>query len=193
MEKWFPIETERLLLRESRVADEADIHEYASDAEVSRLMDWGPNTPEVTKAVVERRMEQQKQWPRLSVELTIEVKAEKKAIGGIRLEVKDERNRTADFGYALNRHYWNRGYATEAAKAILNAAFGKLNMHRVWATCDMRNHASYRVMEKLGMRREACFAKDVFQRGEWRNSYLYAVLAEEWLAQEEGDRRVPQP
>jgi len=143
--------------------------------------------------VVERRIEQQKQWPRLSVELTIEVKAEKKAIGGIRLEVKDERNRTADFGYALNRHYWNRGYATEAAKAILNAAFGKLNMHRVWATCDMRNYASYRVMEKLGMRREACFAKDVFQRGEWRNSYLYAVLAEEWLAQEEGDRRVPQP
>jgi ribosomal-protein-alanine N-acetyltransferase len=192
MEKWFPIETERLLLREFRAADEADIHEYASDAEVSRLMDWGPNTSEVTKAVVERWIEQQKQWPRRSVELAIEVKGEKKVIGGIRLEVKDERNRTADFGYALNRQYWNRGYASEATKALLHAAFGRLNIHRVWATCDARNHASYRVMEKLGMRREACFAKDVLQRGEWRDSYLYAVLAEEWTAQGEGGRRVPQ-
>jgi len=182
MEKWFPIETERLLLREFRAADEPDIHEYASDPEVSRLMDWGPNTPEVTKAVVERWIEQQRQWPRRSVELAIEVQAEKKAIGGIRLEVKDERNRTGDFGYALNRNYWNRGYATEAARAMLNAAFATLKMHRVWATCDVRNHASYRVMEKLGMRREGCFAKDAFQRGEWRDSYLYAVLAEEWTA-----------
>jgi ribosomal-protein-alanine N-acetyltransferase len=182
MEKWFPIETERLMLREFRAADEPDIHEYASDPEVSRLMEWGPNTPEITRTVVERWIEQQKQWPRRSVELAIEVKAEKKAIGGIRLEVKDERNSTADFGYALNRSYWNRGYATEAAKAVLNVAFRTLKVHRVWATCDVRNHASYRVMEKLGMRREGCFMRDVFQRGEWRDSYFCAVLAEEWTA-----------
>jgi RimJ/RimL family protein N-acetyltransferase len=53
-------------------------------------------------------------------------------------------------------------------------------MHRVWATCDIRNVASYRVMEKLGMRREALFRKDALQKGEWRDTYLYAVLAEEW-------------
>ena len=63
--------------------------------------------------------------------------------------------------------------------ALLHLAFSSLNLHRVWATCDVRNHASYRVMEKLGIR-EALFKKDVLQKGEWRDSYLYAVLAEEW-------------
>ena len=64
--------------------------------------------------------------------------------------------------------------------SVVSAGFANLNLHRVWATCDTRNYASYRVMEKLGMRREGLFKKDVLQKGESRDSYLYAVLAEEW-------------
>ena len=71
---------------------------------------------------------------------------------------------------------------TEAVRAILDAAFRQLELHRVWATCDPRNHASHGVMEKAGMRREAHFRKNVMEKGEWRDSYLYAILAEEWLA-----------
>ena len=78
--------------------------------------------------------------------------------------------------------YWGRGYMTEAGRAILDVAFREIDLHRVWATCDPRNRASYRVMEKLGMRREAHFRKGVMEKGEWRDSYLYAILAEEWLA-----------
>jgi RimJ/RimL family protein N-acetyltransferase len=65
-------------------------------------------------------------------------------------------------------------------RALLHLAFSSLNLHRVWAAPDVRSHASYRVMKKLGMRREALFKKDVLQKREWRDSYLYAVLAEEW-------------
>ena len=182
MERWFPIKTERLLLRELALADVSDIHEYGSDPAVSRLDRWGPNTSrELTEQVVHRWLEQQKQWPRNEVNLGVQLLRESKLIGVITLRSKIDADRNADFGFAFNRRYWNHGYATEAARAVLSAAFSSLGVHRVWAGCDTRNVASYRVMEKLGMRREAHFRKDVWQRGEWRDSYRYAILEEEWL------------
>jgi RimJ/RimL family protein N-acetyltransferase len=186
MNRWFPIETERLLLREFRAGDESHIHEYASDPEVVRLMIWGPNTPEMTRAFLEGALNAQERWPRPGVELAIERKEDHRLIGSIGLRIKDEANRSADIGYVLNRSCWGRGYMTEAARAILDAAFRDLHLHRVWATCDPRNHASYRVMEKIGMRREALFCKNAFEKNEWRDSYLYAILAEEWLADAAG-------
>jgi RimJ/RimL family protein N-acetyltransferase len=182
MNRWFPIETERLLLREFRAEDEQDIHEYASDPEVVRLMIWGPNTPEITKTYLTKELIAQERWPRSEIGLAIELKSERRAIGSIGLRIKDERNRAADLGYVLNRAYWGQGYMVEAGLAVLDAAFRAMELHRVWATCDPRNRASYRVMEKLGMRREAHFRKDAMDKGEWHDSYLYAILAEEWLA-----------
>lgn len=182
MDPWFPIETERLLLREFRAEDENDIHEYASDPEVVRLMIWGPNTREATREFLDRALQAQTQWPRADVGLALELKSERSMIGSIGLRMKDGGNHTADFGYVLNRKYWGHGYMTESARAILNIAFNQLNLHRVWATCDTRNRASYRVMEKLGMRREGAFVKNVMEKGEWRDTYLYAILADEWEA-----------
>ena len=180
MQRWFPIKTERLLLRELTPSDLADVHEYASDPLVSRFEFWGPNTPAVTEKVLEEWLTQQQHWPREEVNLGVEVTTEHKLIGVITLRMKHDANRTADFGFAFNRQYWNQGYATEAARAVIGAAFRLLNAHRVWAGCDTRNIGSYRVMEKLGMRREAHMRKDVWQKGEWRDSYRYAVLDEEW-------------
>jgi [ribosomal protein S5]-alanine N-acetyltransferase len=180
MERWFPLETERLLLREFRPDDEADMHAYACDPDVVRLMIWGPNTPEMTRIYLDSVLLAQQRWPRPDITLAIELTAERRLIGSIALRIKDERNSTADIGYVLNRAYWGRGYMVEAARAVLKAAFRELGLHRVWATCDPRNRASYRVMEKLGMRREAHFRKDVMEKGEWRDSYLYAILREEW-------------
>ncbi len=152
MNRWFPIETERLLLREFRASDETGIHAYASDPEVVRLMIWGPNTPEQTRAFLQTMLKTQEQWPRPFVELAIELKAESRMIGSIGLRVKDEPNRAADMGYVLARDQWGRGYVTEAARAILDAAFRQLKLHRVWATCDPRNHASYRARLDLVQR-----------------------------------------
>jgi len=180
MERWFPIQTERLLLREFVAGDEQDVHEYASDPQVVRYSDWGPNDLATTQARLAARLQEQQEWPRDNIQLAMELRTEGRVIGILRLTVVDSVSRIADFGYTLNRRYWGNGYATEGAAALLNAGFVQMNLHRVWATCDVRNHASYRVMEKLGMRREAEFRKDVLQKGEWRDSYLYAILAEEW-------------
>ncbi|MFI4966935.1 MAG: GNAT family N-acetyltransferase [Caulobacterales bacterium] len=177
---WFPIRTERLVLREFRDGDLADIHAYAAMPEVSRFMTWGPNTPQESRAFMERALAQQADWPRKHVGLAIE--RDGVAIGSIRLDLKSEENADADIGYTLSRDHWRQGLATEAASALLTIAFGTLGLHRVWATCDVQNVGSRGVMEKLGMRREAHFRHDVLVRGAWRDSYLYAILADEWIS-----------
>jgi RimJ/RimL family protein N-acetyltransferase len=180
MTPWFPLETERLLLRDFRMEDEAAIYEYASDPEVVRFADWGPSDISTVRANLRRRLEDQGNWPRDNIELAVELRSDSCLIGIMRITIVDDANKTADFGYTFNRRYWNNGYATEGTRALLNLAFSRLNLHRVWAACDVRNYASFRVMEKLGMRREGSFKQDVMQKGQWRDSYLYAVLEEEW-------------
>jgi [ribosomal protein S5]-alanine N-acetyltransferase len=151
MTPWLPLETERLRLREFRAGDEADIHAFASDVEVVRFAHWGPNDFATTQAYLAGRLEEQ-QWPRDSVDMAVELRRDRRLIGTMRLTILNGHNRTADFGFTFGRPYWNQGYATEGARALL----------------------------QVGMRREALFQKDVFQKGEWRDSYLYAILAEEW-------------
>jgi [ribosomal protein S5]-alanine N-acetyltransferase len=178
-QRWFPIRTERLRLREFRAADEADVHAYGSDPEVARYMDWGPNDAATTAEVMQRWAMTQAVWPRDDVNLAVEHVDEGRVIGSIRLGIRDRANRTADFGHSYHRGYWGQGYAAEAARALFAVGFGQLGLHRIWATADVRNIGSWRLLEKLGMRREAHFRRDVLVKGEWRDSYLYAILADE--------------
>ena len=88
---------------------------------------------------------------------------------------------TYEIGWVFAQEHHGRGYATEAARALLSHAFKTLGLHRVIATCQPENPASWRVMEKLGMRREGyfrqCIARD---SGIWWDEYFYATLADEW-------------
>ena len=168
------IETARLVLREFRDSDLADIQEYAGDPEVVQYLPWGPNTLEQT-----RQFLSSVQANRPEHGFAIELKQEKRVVGACRLTVKDQANRSGDIGYVLNRRYWGRGYIPEAAEALLELGFGELKMHRIWARCDVLNTASARVMEKIGMRQEAHLLQDVFEKGVWRDSYIYAILESE--------------
>lgn len=174
---WFPICTERLVLREFRESDLAGIHAYAEIPEVSRFMAWGPNTPQDSRGFLDRALAQQADWPRRKVGLAVERDAA--VIGSIRMDLQGDDG--ADIGYTLHPDHWGQGLTTEAAAALLTVAFGTLGLRRVWATCDVENAASFGVMRKLGMRREAQFRQDKLIRGEWRDSYLYAILADEWI------------
>ena len=168
------IETARLILRDFRDSDFTDIQEYATDLDVVRYLPWGPNTAEQTRQFLATV-----QANRPEFEFAIELKQERKLIGGCRLTVKDRVNRSGDIGYVLNRRYWGHGYVPEAARALLDFGFGELKLHRIWATCDVLNKGSARVMEKIGMRLEAHFLQDIFEKGFWRDSYLYAILESE--------------
>ena len=74
-----------------------------------------------------------------------------------------------------------RGYAIEAARVVLGVAFGEFGPHRVTGSCDARNLASARLMERLGMRREAHFRSNEYVKDEWCDELVYAILREEWV------------
>jgi RimJ/RimL family protein N-acetyltransferase len=179
-EPWFPLRTERLLLRGFRPADFDDVHEYAADPAVARFMDWGPNAEPETRAFMDRMLAEQAQWPRPGVNLAVEHLEDGRVIGSIRLAVSDEANAAGDIGYSLNSAYWRRGYCTEAARALLRVGFEMMGLHRIWAECDVENRASFGVMEKLGMRREGLIREGKRIKGQWRDRYIYAILADEF-------------
>ena len=169
------LQTDRLSIREFAPGDESDIHEYASDPEVARFMPWGPNTMAQTREFHAKKLAPHPD-PRVEYELAIVLKAERKLVGGVGMRIKNPAHREADIGYVLNRRYWNQGIMTEAARAMLRFGFGELGMHRIYATCDAQNAASARVMQKMGMQYEGHLRQNIFEKGRWRDTFVYAIL-----------------
>lgn len=174
-----PQATERLIFRELTDDDIAAIHAYASDPEVCKFMIWGPNSPEDTRNFIAASMEEQRANPRTDWTLGIIRKSDAQLVGVCSFHVECFVNRAASLGYALRREEWGRGYASEAVKAMLDFGFGSLGMHRIWATCRPDNIGSANVLRRVGMQHEGRLRHHVLLRKEWRDSLLFAVLANE--------------
>jgi RimJ/RimL family protein N-acetyltransferase len=174
----FPILTERMLLREFRREDDLSIDAFASDAEVTQHTSWGPNDLDITRSVLDRWILDQNQWPRTSIPLAIELRSTGKVIGSTGFASIE--CSTGVFGFVLRREFWGIGLATEASQALIEFGFKQLNLHRVAAECFVEQKASIRIFEKLRMRREAHFVQNALKSGVWRDTYLYALLSDEW-------------
>ena len=174
------IVTPRLRLSEYAEADFEGVHAYAQDPETVRFMTWGPNQPEDTRKFIRRAIAQQKIEPRENYHLVVRLRESDQIIGGCGIHLRWPAHRGAEIGYCFNRHFWGQGYATETMGALLQFGFEQLNLHRIIARCDPRNIGSARVMQKNGLREEAHFVQDLWQKNEWRDSLLYAILEHEW-------------
>lgn len=177
------LETERLLLREFVPDDWAALHEFESDPQIVRFMTFEARTPEQAKAYVNDRMRDRDENPRSTYDLVIATRGDDRLIGRCGLKVTDVPSRQAMLWYSLNPRQHGKGIAPEAARAIVTFGFAELRLHRIWADLDPRNAASTRVVEKLGMRREAHLRENVLVKGEMCDSFIYAVLAREWSSQ----------
>jgi RimJ/RimL family protein N-acetyltransferase len=104
-------------------------------------------------------------------------------IGDIAFHITRSNPRLAYIGYTLERSAWGKGYAREAAQAVLDYLFRVENMHRVIADCDVMNLSSVRLLERLGFRREAHYLESYWMESSqsWGSEYLYALLQREWL------------
>lgn len=171
-----PIETERLLLRDFVIDDWAAVQMYASDPEVVRFVEWGPNTESDTKTFVNYAIGLSKQDPRSSYELAVELRKEKKLIGVSSIHISHETNREGWIGYCFNKQYWGRGMATETARAVLSFGFMQLGLHRIFATVHPANTSSANVLKKIGMLYEGRMREHKLVRGTWRDTDLYAIL-----------------
>lgn len=176
------IKGNRIILREIVEQDWIDIHTYAALPEVSRFQSWGPNTEEETKAFVNQILNEAKIEPRLRYAYAIIEKENNTMIGSCELNIRDIPNRTGEVAYIIHPEYWRKGYATEAAKQMIQFGFTTFNLHRIFATCDTRNTASAKVLEKTGMTLEGRMREDLLIKDGWRDSYLYSVLEQEWKA-----------
>ncbi|MFO7545863.1 MAG: GNAT family N-acetyltransferase, partial [Trueperaceae bacterium] len=103
-------------------------------------------------------------------------------VGEVLLVWRSLVHRQGEFGFAFHPDFQGKGYATEAAGAMLDLAFDRLDLHRVFGRCDARNRASGRLMARLGMRREAHLVENEWIKGEWTNEEAWAILQREWHA-----------
>ena len=181
-----PIETERLWLRRYRDRDLSDILEFSSDADfwLARNLDWSVSE-EGIKEYWEAQRDTEPGTDHKWFSLVVELKAEGKAIGQVGIGVvKMGEFRQGMIGWLLGRKYQGRGLATEAARALVTAGFCDLGLHRIYARTGRDNRRSWLLMERLGMRREAHFRESHVVEGEWRDEFVYAVLADEWRAKQ---------
>lgn len=177
------IMTRRLILREWEESDWVAAHAIHSDPEVMRYMTAEPETEEETRATIGDWMSRAAKQPRTSYSLAMILQTEGRLIGRAGLYITAD-SRIAYIGYHLDRAYWGQGYITEAMRPLIQFGFEQLGLHRIYAECHPANTGSARVMERLGMRREAHLRQNLWAKGEWWDTLVYAILDHEWKAGE---------
>ncbi|MET1061122.1 MAG: GNAT family N-acetyltransferase [Nocardioides sp.] len=188
----WPVRTERLTLRRARPEDLPAIGAYRVLPAVNEWLPTAPLTPEEHVAHISGKSD--------GMERTFVIEHDGTVIGDLYLAVQDawgqvevaERTNEvqAEVGWCLDPAYQGRGYASEAVAGLLRVCFVDLGLRRVVANSFAGNTASWRLMERLGMRREVYNVRDSLHRsGEWLDGVGYALLAEEWRDRNRADGR----
>jgi len=179
----YPIETARLLLRPFTLDDLDALHAIQSRPDVARYLYWEPRSrEEVREALAARAGRTTLDAEGDTLVLALELRDSGAVIGDVNLQWLSAAHRQGEVGFVLHPDYHGHGYGREAAMAMLRLGFEGLGLHRIIGRCDARNDASARLMERLGMRREAHFRQNEVFKGEWGDEYVYALLAAEWAA-----------
>ena len=167
----------RVILRELEEKDLDPILAYARDLDVmywtvGRIIDG----PEESTWLNEIRADAIKE-PRRGYGLAIE--HEGRLVGTVTLEIENTEHARGHLGYALRKDVWGNGFATEAAQLMIDFGFNELGLRRIYATLDVRNERSRRVLEKIGMVREGTLRSFMRKDDGWTDSYLYAMVLDD--------------
>jgi [ribosomal protein S5]-alanine N-acetyltransferase len=168
------IETKRLIIRDFQEDDWREFYAYTSDAQVMEYMPEGVFNEEDARKFVSENRVTARNYP-------VIVKESRRLAGHIVFHPYFGHH-TYEIGWVFNSQYHNKGIASEAAQAVLKHGFEEMGLHRIIATCQPENIASYRVMEKIGMRKEGFFKKCIPHNDGWWDEYYYAILGEEWFS-----------
>jgi RimJ/RimL family protein N-acetyltransferase len=177
-----PITTERLVLRRYTYDDIPDVLEFLSHPSVARATPEVQATVQGVREYVDRQNSFQPFEQDQCFDLAIERKEDGRVIGLLSLVRKEHQK--AEIGWALGIEYRRQGFATEAASALVGFAFSSLGLHRLQAGTELSNSASWGVMERLGMVKEAHLRETTFRDGTWHDSLIYGLLVSEWREKE---------
>ncbi len=178
--------TERLILRKFAKDDLDAVQEYAGNPENVIFMLWGPNSEELTRAFIETAISAAEKTPCTYYQFAIILKSSNALIGACHISLTAD---AGELGWILHRDYWKQGLGTEMGEELLRFAFEELGLRRVLGHCDADNTGSFRLMEKIGMRREGLFieARPAHKQSSRRYSdeLSYAILKDDWDARKE--------
>lgn len=191
------LKTDRLILRPFTMDDVDDVLEYNNDPEMAEYqvgISSGPFTRKDAETLVEM-FSDPSYWetghPGLPSAANgaglLQIFAlvfEGRVIGEVALNQRedDRRNDRVELAYSLSRQHWGKGLMTEAALAVMNWAFQTYDFNRMYAWSDPRNIGSWRVLEKLGMKREGQLRSHLKWNGEFRDQLYFGILRAEWQA-----------
>ena len=174
-----PINTERLVLRKFTYGDTQDILEIVSHPSVARITTHLPADESRIREYIDKQESYQPFEKGRYYDLAIERKDDGKVIGLLGLMCEDHKQGL--IGWALGVEYRGNGYVTEGARSLMRHGFVELGLHRIYAKTSNINTASWKVMERVGMSREAQLREVEFRDGKWIDELIYGVLADEWL------------
>ncbi len=178
--KRLPLEVGPLVVRRLALEDFDDSLEMLSDPEVHRYDFSEPSSGDNVAWMLQQQLTIRIGDPGVDLRFAVVVRSERKVIGNCLLHITDIENHTAEFGIALNRGFWDRRYGALATHAVLGFGFGRMGLHRIVAGTDPRNERCWRMLERVGLRREAHHKQWRKMKGEWVDDYYYAMLADEW-------------
>lgn len=187
------LETDRLVLREFVPEDWPAVDAYQQDERYWRYYERPGAGAVDRRDLVQRFVAAQTEQPRRSFQLAVTLKPDERLIGNVGLRLRrlvdfgaPDAGFEADIGYELSPAHWGRGFATEAAAAMVGFAFIDLNVHRIWAYCLAENEPSWRLLERLGFRREGHLRENEWMQARWWDTYIYGLLEQDWKASGEG-------
>ena len=180
--KYTNLETERLILRKFEESDAETFHEYRTNPQVALYQGegWVDYTLEQASKFVQEQMNFDPGIPDTWFQIAVELKDGGKLIGDLAIHTLPQDSNQIEIGFTLNPLYQKKGFGIEAVRCLLGYLFTVLNIHRVVAISDVRNSSSIRLIEKIGMRKERYFIKSAWNKGEYTDEYLFALLKEEW-------------
>jgi len=173
------IRTRRLMIRRFTASDGADLYEYLTNPAIYKYEPGEPIDFDRAMCLSQERAATTDFW-------AIELTGSSKMIGHIYFkQIEPNELRTWELGYIVNPAFQGEGYATEAVAALLTNEFKEKHIHRVFAHCNPENLASWKLLDRVGLRREGLLKRNIFFRrapnGEelWTDTYEYAILKEE--------------
>jgi ribosomal-protein-alanine N-acetyltransferase len=173
-----PIISERLILRRFTYEDIPDLIEFTSYPSVaSEVEELGTTESEIRNYIDLQNSFEPFENGKV-FDLGIERRIDGKLIGLLTLIIKNHQK--GEIGYGLGIDYRGQGYATEAAKALIDYGFNELKLHRVQAIASSSNPKSWQVMERLGMKPEGRLREASFKDGDWHDLLYYGILKNEW-------------
>lgn len=170
-----------MTLRAYEMDDFEAFHDLYSRDDVCRYLPWEPMDIDRARVKLEQRVTQTRIEADGDPLVLAAVDTEKGSmVGEFMLRLQSSHSRQGEIGWIIHPDAQGRGLATEGATEMLRLGFDELGLHRIVAGCDPRNVASLRVMERLGMRREARFVEAELVKGEWIDDVICAILETEW-------------